>query len=65
MGGPIWNYATGTLTSWTWCQAGSCYRTQLWGSAHPCNLKNNQNKGELQQSRIKNNPPFRQTMINS
>ena len=64
-GGSIWNYATRTLTSWKGCWTGSCYPTQLWGSAHPCKLESNQNMGELQQPRNKNDSPFRQTMINN
>ena len=44
---------------------GLCYPTQQQGSSHPCKLKNNQNKGELQQPRNENDLPFRQTMINS
>ena len=48
-GGPIQNYATGTLTSWKRCQTGSRYPTEPRGSVHPCKLLNNQNMGELNQ----------------
>ena len=54
---PIWNYVTGNLIS--------RYSTQLQGSAQPCKLKSNQNMGELQQSRNKNDNPFRQTITNN
>ena len=49
---PMWNYATGTLTSWNGFSAGLRYPTQPRGIAHPCKLWNNQNmkKGELQTS---------------
>ena len=56
---PIRNYATRALTFWKGCLTRSHYPTQLQGSVHPCKLQNNQNMGEVQQPRNKNDPPFR------
>ena len=37
-GRPVWNYATGALTSLEGCQTELRYPTQLWGSARPWKL---------------------------
>ena len=64
IGRPIWNYTTGTLTSWKGAEPDSIIQSTT-GKCTPMQVIKQPEHNKLQQLRDKNGPPFRQTMINS